>query len=59
MKCLLVSLCVALLGGFALAAEPKQFTRLFDGKTFDGWEGNLKVFRRILKNVRMRGQGTF
>ena len=32
-------------GSSCLAAEPEQFTRLFDGKTFDGWEGNLKVFR--------------
>lgn len=27
-----------------LAAQPKA-VRLFDGKTFDGWEGNLKLFR--------------
>ena len=30
-----------------LAAEPtsEDFQKLFDGKTFDGWEGNLDVFR--------------
>ncbi len=27
------------------AAEDEGFARLFDGKSFDGWEGNLKVFR--------------
>ena len=27
-----------------LAAQPKA-VRLFDGKTFNGWEGNLKLFR--------------
>jgi hypothetical protein len=29
------------------AAEPSNegFEKLFDGKTFDGWEGNLDVFR--------------
>lgn len=42
---LLMSFCVVLLCGFVLAAEPDGYTRLFDGKTFDGWEGNLKVFR--------------
>ena len=40
-----------LLGVFALvaadAAEPPEegFVRLFDGKTFAGWEGNTDVFR--------------
>jgi hypothetical protein len=34
-----------LLAGSALAQEPAQFTALFDGKTFDGWEGNRSVFR--------------
>jgi sugar phosphate isomerase/epimerase len=27
------------------AASGETFTRLFDGKSFDGWEGNLKMFR--------------
>ena len=45
MRCMLVSLCIAWLGSSALAAEPERFTRLFDGKTFSGWEGNLEVFR--------------
>jgi len=36
-----------LLGGCASteSAMPAGFTRLFDGETFDGWEGNLEVFR--------------
>ncbi len=29
----------------AAEAPPEGFQSLFDGKTFDGWEGNLKVFR--------------
>ena len=29
----------------APAAVPAGFTPLFDGKTFTGWEGNLKIFR--------------
>ena len=49
MRCLLLSLCVALLPSSLFAAEKTAekdgFTRLFDGKTFDGWEGNLKAFR--------------
>lgn len=27
------------------AVEPQAAIKLFDGKTFDGWEGNLDVFR--------------
>ena len=41
-----LSLLLGLLLPAALpAAENDQFTPLFDGKHFDGWEGNLKVFR--------------
>jgi hypothetical protein len=29
------------------AAEGDQFTPLFDGKTFQGWEGNLNVFHIV------------
>ncbi len=29
----------------ALAAEPSKGVSLFDGKTFENWEGDLKVFR--------------
>ena len=29
----------------AAAAAPEGFASLFDGKTFDGWEGKLDVFR--------------
>jgi hypothetical protein len=29
----------------ARAADPKGFESIFDGKTFDGWEGSKKVFR--------------
>ena len=28
-----------------MAADDDGFTQLFDGKTFQGWEGNLDVFR--------------
>jgi hypothetical protein len=36
---------VVLLGNSLPAVEQDQFTRLFDGKTFDGWEGDLRIFR--------------
>lgn len=49
MRCILVPLSIVLLTGWALAeekpAEEKGFVSLFDGKTFNGWEGNLDVFR--------------
>lgn len=44
-KCLSVVVCVVLFGSVARAAENPSSTSLFDGKTFDGWEGNLKFFR--------------
>ena len=31
--------------GVATAADEPGFVPLFDGKSFDGWEGNLKIFR--------------
>lgn len=41
--------CTALIAAAATAAEkppsPDTFTPLFDGKTFNGWEGNLEAFR--------------
>ena len=46
MRCALT--CVAVVGicGTLWAAEkPEQSVRLFDGKSFQGWEGNLQVFR--------------
>jgi hypothetical protein len=49
MRCILVSLCIVPLANGALAGEkvPQEegFVSLFDGKTFQGWEGNLDVFR--------------
>ena len=36
--------CLALASG-TLAAENGDFTPLFDGKTFEGWNGNQEVFR--------------
>lgn len=36
---------VALVTGLAPADEAADFKPLFDGKTFDGWEGNEKIFR--------------
>ncbi|HUT91748.1 MAG TPA: DUF1080 domain-containing protein [Thermoguttaceae bacterium] len=42
-------LCLVLLTGSLSAADQpagdEGFTRLFDGKTLTGWEGNLDVFR--------------
>ena len=41
--------CSALIASAATAAEkppsPDTFTPLFDGKTFDGWQGNQDAFR--------------
>ncbi len=42
--CLLAAVCVMAIGVAASAAE-EGFVPIFDGKTFAGWEGNLKVFR--------------
>ncbi len=36
---------VILLSTHAIAADKDGFTSLFDGKTLDGWEGNLRMFR--------------
>lgn len=43
----LAVLGLLLLASSALAADPasQKAVALFDGKTFQGWEGNLKVFR--------------
>jgi 3-keto-disaccharide hydrolase len=43
-KLTLALLCIAIIGSTANASED-GFVSIFDGKTFDGWEGNLKVFR--------------
>jgi hypothetical protein len=43
MRILLVA-CLSLFAAVAIAEEPAA-ARLFDGKTFKGWEGDLKVFR--------------
>ncbi|MHC4179711.1 MAG: 3-keto-disaccharide hydrolase [Planctomycetota bacterium] len=49
MKSSILTLCIALLACPLPAAdkpaEKDKFTPLFDGKTFNGWDGNLKVFR--------------
>jgi hypothetical protein len=49
MRTALIVLCVALAATVASAAEKKasreKFTRLFDGKSLEGWEGNLEIFR--------------
>src|SRR6185436_13530183 len=39
------AIAVSLLTVTAHSAEPKDGVVLFDGKTFAGWEGNLKHFR--------------
>ncbi len=49
MRSVLVSLCIVLPASPVAAEEngsgEKGFVSLFDGKTFEGWEGNLDVFR--------------
>ena len=44
-KCLLTVLGATLVATSLLAAEEAPLQRIFDGKTFDGWEGDLKIFR--------------
>jgi hypothetical protein len=44
MRWWLALLCMTLASAPVVATDREQFTRLFDGKTFDGWEGNLRVF---------------
>ena len=44
-KCLSSRFVSSLLGSVVRAADNQPGTSLFDGKTFDGWEGNLKFFR--------------
>lgn len=45
--CVLVLPLLALAGGAesVRADDEAGFEKLFDGKTFEGWEGNLQVFR--------------
>jgi len=49
MRCLSLTLILLALPAVASAAPPaadeEGFTPLFDGKSFDGWEGNLDAFR--------------
>jgi len=44
-----IALCVALAASAVCAAEKQapraKFARLFDGKSLEGWEGNLEIFR--------------
>ena len=44
MRCFLIATCLVFAASVVTAAE-EGFTPLFDGKTFDGWEGNLPSFR--------------
>lgn len=45
-KTILIALVLLALFAAARAADDEQgFVSLFDGKTLNGWEGNLKVFR--------------
>jgi hypothetical protein len=41
--CALVTASLTVADG--IASDKTDFTPLFDGKTFQGWEGNLKVFK--------------
>lgn len=44
MRSFLIATCLGFASCVATAAE-EGFAPLFDGKTFDGWEGNLQSFR--------------
>jgi len=41
----LLTLLLLILPAAACVADEGGFTPLFDGKSFDGWEGNLEAFR--------------
>ena len=43
--CLQACAILAALTGAASADDAESFRPLFDGRTFDGWEGNLEMFR--------------
>jgi hypothetical protein len=45
MKNILLALVAATVAAPASTAEELGFVPLFDGKTYEGWEGNLDVFR--------------
>jgi len=45
MRYFCLALCIATLACTAVAEEKGKFVPLFDGRTFQGWEGNQKVFR--------------
>ena len=46
MRCWLLSVAmVVLLSSPAMAADETGFVSLFDGRSFDQWEGNLGIFR--------------
>ena len=49
---ILAAAVLMLMAGPALA-DGEKFTPLFDGKTFQGWEGSRAVFR--IENRRHRG----
>lgn len=42
---LLPALLLSALAPAALAADEEGFTPIFDGRSFDGWEGNREAFR--------------
>jgi hypothetical protein len=39
------AVCAVLVGAASVMADEPGFVTLFDGKSLDGWEGNLKMFR--------------
>ena len=41
----LIAFAAAAVRAAEKAEPPKGFVPIFDGKTFRGWEGNLKAFR--------------
>jgi len=54
-KTLLCLTAVSLLLGSLIAAEPKQPVALFDGKTFQGWEGDTAKSFHIQDGVIVAG----
>ena len=42
---LIPAVLILALSSLSCSSKVEQFTTLFDGQTFDGWEGNLEFFR--------------
>jgi hypothetical protein len=59
MRLLIACFAATLIGSFAFAADVEEgFTRLFDGKTLDGWEGDKKGYTVEEGVIKVKKQGS-